>query len=47
MSTSTELFQTVGSIDYPIVDADSHVNEPPDLWQESVQIGRASCRERV
>jgi predicted TIM-barrel fold metal-dependent hydrolase len=23
-------------IDYPIVDADAHVNEPPDLWQERV-----------
>ena len=23
-------------IDYPIIDADAHVNEPPDLWQERV-----------
>ena len=44
MSISTELFQTVGSIDYPIVDADSHVNEPPDLWQESVP---AKWKERA
>src|SRR6266700_7912078 len=21
-------------IDYPVVDADAHVNEPPGLWQE-------------
>ena len=29
-------FTCVSSIDYPIVDADSHVNEPPNLWQDSV-----------
>jgi predicted TIM-barrel fold metal-dependent hydrolase len=23
-------------IDYPVLDADAHVNEPPDLWQERV-----------
>src|SRR5947207_12947491 len=23
-------------IDYPIIDADAHVNEPPQLWQERV-----------
>jgi hypothetical protein len=23
-------------IDYPIIDADAHVNEPPDLWQSRV-----------
>jgi predicted TIM-barrel fold metal-dependent hydrolase len=27
-------FRDFASIDYPIVDCDSHVNEPPDLWQE-------------
>ncbi len=32
----SEIFHDVASIDYPIVDADSHVNEPPDLWQERV-----------
>ena len=32
----SDLFQDVGSIDYPILDADAHVNEPPDLWQEGV-----------
>src|SRR5262245_6142369 len=31
-------------IDYPIVDADAHVNEPPDLWQERVP---ASLRGRA
>jgi predicted TIM-barrel fold metal-dependent hydrolase len=29
-------FRDVASIDYPIIDCDSHVNEPPDLWQERV-----------
>jgi predicted TIM-barrel fold metal-dependent hydrolase len=32
----SDLFWEVGSIDYPIVDADAHVNEPPDLWLERV-----------
>lgn len=32
----TDRFHDVASIDYPILDADSHVNEPPDLWQERV-----------
>jgi predicted TIM-barrel fold metal-dependent hydrolase len=27
-------FRDFASIDYPIIDCDSHVNEPPDLWQE-------------
>jgi len=30
----SELFYDVASIDYPILDADAHVNEPPDLWLE-------------
>ena len=29
-------FSTVASIDYPIIDADAHVYEPPQLWQERV-----------
>jgi predicted TIM-barrel fold metal-dependent hydrolase len=29
-------FTDIVDIDYPIVDADAHVNEPPDLWQERV-----------
>ena len=32
----SELFQEVASIDYPIIDSDAHVNEPPSLWQERV-----------
>ncbi|HVN37637.1 MAG TPA: amidohydrolase family protein [Myxococcota bacterium] len=32
----SDLFEHVASIDYPILDADAHVNEPPQLWQESV-----------
>ncbi|MCH6563832.1 MAG: amidohydrolase family protein [Myxococcales bacterium] len=32
----SELFYDASSIDYPIVDADSHVNEPPELWQDRV-----------
>src|SRR5215831_4838196 len=32
----SELFHDVASIDYPILDADAHVNEPPDLWQSRV-----------
>ena len=29
-------FATVASIDYPIIDADAHVYEPPGVWQERV-----------
>ena len=32
----SETFEHYASIDYPILDADAHVNEPPNLWQESV-----------
>jgi predicted TIM-barrel fold metal-dependent hydrolase len=32
----SEPFSEVASIDYPIIDADAHVNEPPQLWQERV-----------
>src|SRR4029453_19112492 len=35
-SAMSELFSDVASIDYPILDADAHVNEPPDLWQSRV-----------
>ena len=31
-----EPFAGVTSIDYPIVDADAHVYEPPDVWQARV-----------
>lgn len=30
------LFTDVASIDYPIIDADAHVYEPPDVWRERV-----------
>ncbi len=39
----SDLFYDAASIDYPIVDADSHVNEPPDLWTERLP---AKFRER-
>ena len=32
----SDVFYEVASIDYPIIDADAHVNEPPDLWQSRV-----------
>jgi predicted TIM-barrel fold metal-dependent hydrolase len=32
----SEPFSEVASIDYPIIDADAHVNEPPEPWQERV-----------
>jgi predicted TIM-barrel fold metal-dependent hydrolase len=41
---ATDLFHDFGSIDYPILDADAHVNEPPNLWQEGVP---AKWRERA
>jgi predicted TIM-barrel fold metal-dependent hydrolase len=30
------VFRDIADIDYPIIDADAHVNEPPDLWQDRV-----------
>ena len=32
----SDILHDVASIDYPILDADAHVNEPPDLWQSRV-----------
>ena len=32
----SDLFSEVASIDYPILDADAHVNEPPNLWLDRV-----------
>ena len=29
-------FRDTASIDYPILDCDAHVNEPPDLWLSRV-----------
>lgn len=39
-----EVFSTVASIDYPIIDADAHVYEPPGVWQERVP---AALRDRA
>jgi predicted TIM-barrel fold metal-dependent hydrolase len=36
MTRSDAPFWETASIDYPIIDADAHVNEPPDLWQQRV-----------
>jgi predicted TIM-barrel fold metal-dependent hydrolase len=40
----SDLFHDFGSIDYPICDADAHVNEPPNLWQDGVP---AKWRDRA
>lgn len=40
----SEAFSDVSSIDYPILDADAHVNEPPNLWQDTVP---AKWKERA
>lgn len=32
----SEWFSQVASIEYPIIDADAHVYEPPQVWQERV-----------
>ncbi len=37
-------FSHLASIDYPILDADAHVNEPPNLWQDAVP---AKWRDRA
>ena len=39
-----QAFAEVASIDYPILDADAHVNEPPDTWQSRVP---AKLRDRA
>jgi predicted TIM-barrel fold metal-dependent hydrolase len=41
---TSEIFSEVASIDYPILDSDAHVNEPPDTWQARVP---AKHRERA
>lgn len=43
----SELFSEVASIDYPIIDSDAHVNEPPDLWQERVPARLKNCAPKV
>ena len=40
----SEVFTEVAAIDYPVVDADAHVNEPPDTWQARVP---AALRDRA
>jgi predicted TIM-barrel fold metal-dependent hydrolase len=40
----SDVFSEVASIDYPIIDADAHVNEPPDTWQSRVP---ARLRDRA
>jgi predicted TIM-barrel fold metal-dependent hydrolase len=40
-------FSTVSSIDYPIIDADAHVYEPPTVWQERVPARLRDCAPRV
>jgi uncharacterized protein len=37
-------FHTIADIDYPVVDADAHVNEPPETWQDRVP---AKWRDRA
>jgi predicted TIM-barrel fold metal-dependent hydrolase len=41
---TTAVFNGIADIDYPIIDADAHVNEPPELWQDRVP---RSLRERA
>jgi predicted TIM-barrel fold metal-dependent hydrolase len=38
------VFTDVSSIDYPVIDADAHVNEPPDTWSTRVP---ARLRDRA
>jgi len=42
-----EPFAGIASIDYPIVDADAHVYEPPDVWQARVPQALRSRAPRV
>ena len=44
MTDANELFHDFRSIDYPVIDADAHVQEPEDLWTTDAP---ASLRERV
>jgi predicted TIM-barrel fold metal-dependent hydrolase len=37
-------FSSIAQLDVPVVDADAHVNEPPDLWQDRVP---AQWRDRA
>ena len=40
-------FATVASIDYPVIDADAHVYEPPGLWQERIPAGLRARAPKV
>ncbi len=40
----SDLFSDFREIDYPIIDADAHVQEPPDLWQSRAP---AKLRDRA
>ncbi len=40
-AVATDLFHDAASIDYPILDCDAHVNEPPDTW-----VGRVPSKFR-
>jgi predicted TIM-barrel fold metal-dependent hydrolase len=40
----SDIFAEVASIDYPVIDADAHVNEPPETWVERVP---SKLRERA
>ena len=43
----TDAFSTASSVDYPIVDSDAHVYEPPDVWQERVSTRLRSRAPKV
>jgi len=40
----TDIYYDFQSIDYPIIDADAHVQEPPELWQSRAP---ASMKDRA
>ncbi len=42
-----ELFHDFRQIDFPIIDADAHVQEPPELWQERVPAALKGRAPRV
>jgi len=44
---SAPLFQGVSFLGVPIVDADAHVNEPPDLWEKRVSAKHRARAPRV
>ncbi len=44
MIDKSDLFHDFRSIDYPVIDADAHVQEPVDLWTNNAP---ASLQGRV